>query len=125
MVRMKARTLANPRAARRVARRHARLTLARDRWLIEDLGTPAGGLSMACSPRAPAAAAGAANRRRGRQSRPPAGASRAGAVSARPGRYDVGPVIARGGMGEVRQATDTRIHRTVAMKVMHGPGPGG
>ncbi|MBA3788415.1 MAG: serine/threonine protein kinase, partial [Actinobacteria bacterium] len=33
-------------------------------------------------------------------------------------RYDVGPVIGRGGMGEVRLARDTRIDREVAVKLM-------
>ena len=35
------------------------------------------------------------------------------------GRYLVGPRIARGGMATVYQATDTRLDRTVAVKVMH------
>ncbi len=33
-------------------------------------------------------------------------------------RYDVGAVIGRGGMGEVRLARDTRIHRDVAVKLL-------
>jgi serine/threonine-protein kinase len=33
-------------------------------------------------------------------------------------RYDVGPVIGRGGMGEVRLARDVRIERDVAVKLM-------
>jgi eukaryotic-like serine/threonine-protein kinase len=33
-------------------------------------------------------------------------------------RYDVGPLIARGGMGEVRAAQDMRIEREVAVKLM-------
>ncbi|MEP6815978.1 MAG: Stk1 family PASTA domain-containing Ser/Thr kinase [Marmoricola sp.] len=45
------------------------------------------------------------------------------------GRYRVGPRIARGGMATVYEATDTRLDRTVAVKVMHaglsnGPGNG-
>lgn len=39
------------------------------------------------------------------------------------GRYRVGPRIARGGMASVYEATDTRLDRTVAVKVMH-PGLG-
>jgi len=35
-------------------------------------------------------------------------------------RYDVGDVIGKGGMGEVRIATDKRIERLVAVKLMHG-----
>jgi eukaryotic-like serine/threonine-protein kinase len=39
------------------------------------------------------------------------------------GRYRVGSRIARGGMASVYEATDTRLDRTVAVKVMH-PGLG-
>ncbi|MDN4163211.1 Stk1 family PASTA domain-containing Ser/Thr kinase [Nocardioides abyssi] len=39
------------------------------------------------------------------------------------GRYRVGPRIARGGMASVHEATDIRLDRTVAIKVMH-PGLG-
>jgi serine/threonine-protein kinase len=39
------------------------------------------------------------------------------------GRYRIGPRIARGGMASVYEATDTRLDRTVAVKVMH-PGLG-
>ncbi len=35
------------------------------------------------------------------------------------GRYRVGPTIARGGMATVYEATDLRLDRTVAVKVMH------
>jgi serine/threonine-protein kinase len=35
------------------------------------------------------------------------------------GRYHIGPRIARGGMATVYQATDLRLDRTVAVKVMH------
>ena len=35
------------------------------------------------------------------------------------GRYHVGPKIARGGMATVYEATDLRLDRTVAVKVMH------
>ena len=35
------------------------------------------------------------------------------------GRYRVGPKIARGGMATVYEATDLRLERTVAVKVMH------
>src|SRR6478672_10072912 len=34
-------------------------------------------------------------------------------------RYLVGPRVARGGMATVYEATDTRLDRTVAVKVMH------
>ena len=34
------------------------------------------------------------------------------------GRYQLGQLIGRGGMAEVRQATDTRLGRTVAIKIM-------
>ncbi|WP_051548642.1 Stk1 family PASTA domain-containing Ser/Thr kinase [Nocardioides sp. URHA0032] len=39
------------------------------------------------------------------------------------GRYRIGPRIARGGMASVYEATDMRLDRTVAVKVMH-PGLG-
>ena len=39
------------------------------------------------------------------------------------GRYRIGPRIARGGMASVYEATDIRLDRTVAVKVMH-PGLG-
>jgi serine/threonine-protein kinase len=35
------------------------------------------------------------------------------------GRYRVGPRIARGGMAAVHEATDLRLDRTVAVKIMH------
>lgn len=39
------------------------------------------------------------------------------------GRYRIGPRVARGGMASVYEATDIRLDRTVAVKVMH-PGLG-
>lgn len=39
------------------------------------------------------------------------------------GRYRIGPKIARGGMATVYEATDVRLDRTVAVKIMH-PGLG-
>ena len=39
------------------------------------------------------------------------------------GRYRIGPRIARGGMASVHEAVDQRLHRTVAVKIMH-PGLG-
>ena len=45
------------------------------------------------------------------------------------GRYRVGPAVARGGMATVYEATDLRLDRVVAVKVMHarslGHGPDG
>lgn len=35
-------------------------------------------------------------------------------------RYDIGPVIGRGGMAEVFDATDSRLNRRVAVKVLRG-----
>jgi serine/threonine protein kinase len=37
---------------------------------------------------------------------------------ARLGPYELGPLIGAGGMGEVYRALDTRLNRTVALKVM-------
>ena len=34
-------------------------------------------------------------------------------------RYDLGPILGKGGMGEVRLARDIRIDREVAVKLMH------
>ena len=34
------------------------------------------------------------------------------------GPYEIQRLIGRGGMGEVYQATDTRLHRPVAIKVL-------
>ena len=39
------------------------------------------------------------------------------------GRYRIGPRVARGGMASVYEAVDTRLDRTVAVKIMH-PGLG-
>jgi serine/threonine-protein kinase len=39
------------------------------------------------------------------------------------GRYRIGPRVARGGMASVYEATDTRLDRSVAVKIMH-PGLG-
>ena len=44
------------------------------------------------------------------------------ALSLTPGtrfeRYDIEALVGRGGMGEVYRATDSRLHRPVALKVM-------
>ena len=39
-------------------------------------------------------------------------------IGDRLGHYDVTALIGEGGMGEVYQATDTRLDRTVAIKVL-------
>ena len=39
-------------------------------------------------------------------------------VGSRLGHYDVTALIGEGGMGEVYKATDTRLDRTVAIKVL-------
>ncbi len=40
------------------------------------------------------------------------------AVGSRLGHYDVTALIGEGGMGEVYQATDTKLNRQVALKVL-------
>ena len=54
---------------------------------------------------------------RGTLTSPPARASTA--TSFDDDRYDLGPILGRGGMGEVRLARDMRIDREVAVKLMH------
>ena len=39
-------------------------------------------------------------------------------VGTRLGHYDVTALIGEGGMGQVYQATDTKLHREVALKVL-------
>ena len=39
-------------------------------------------------------------------------------VGSRLGHYDVTALIGEGGMGYVYQATDTRLHRQVALKIL-------
>ena len=39
-------------------------------------------------------------------------------VGARLGHYDVTALIGEGGMGQVYQATDTQLHRQVALKIL-------
>ena len=39
-------------------------------------------------------------------------------IGSRLGHYDVTALIGEGGMGQVYQATDTRLDRTVAIKVL-------
>ena len=43
------------------------------------------------------------------------------AVGARLGPYEIQSTIGAGGMGEVYKARDTRLDRTVAIKVLHAP----
>ena len=43
------------------------------------------------------------------------------AVGTKLGPYEILAPIGAGGMGEVYRATDTRLNRTVAIKVLHGP----
>src|SRR5277367_6429429 len=43
------------------------------------------------------------------------------AAGDRLGPYEILAPIGAGGMGEVWKATDTRLSRTVAIKVLHGP----
>ena len=39
-------------------------------------------------------------------------------VGSRPGHYDVTALIGEGGMGQVYQATDTKLNRQVALKIL-------
>ncbi len=39
-------------------------------------------------------------------------------VGSRLGHYDVTALIGEGGMGQVYQATDTQLHRQVALKIL-------
>ena len=39
-------------------------------------------------------------------------------VGSRLGHYDVTALIAEGGMGQVYQATDTKLNRQVALKIL-------
>lgn len=72
----------------------------------------------ATRPGSDGAAAEAASAQRSSE---PAGRRRGSPVEVDP-RYDLGPVLGRGGMGEVRAAHDTRIDREVAIKLMHEAG---
>ena len=40
------------------------------------------------------------------------------AVGSRLGHYDVTALISEGGMGQVYQATDTKLNRQVALKIL-------
>ena len=40
-------------------------------------------------------------------------------VGSRLGHYDVTALIGEGGMGQVYQATDTKLNRQVALKILH------
>ena len=40
------------------------------------------------------------------------------AVGSRLGHYDVAALIGEGGMGQVYQATDTKLNRQVALKIL-------
>jgi len=44
-------------------------------------------------------------------------------IGARLGPYEIGRPLGSGGMGEVYQARDTRLDRTVAIKILRDPDP--
>ncbi len=44
-------------------------------------------------------------------------------IGSRIAHYDVTALIGEGGMGQVYQATDTKLNRQVALKILHRGGP--
>ena len=44
-------------------------------------------------------------------------------IGSRLGHYDVTTLIGEGGMGQVYQATDTKLKRQVALRVLRRPEP--
>ena len=126
-----------------VSRRHARLTLNYDHALIEDLGSSNGTFVndrriAECTRLWPGqkiqAGSATVELRRIHDTTPP-GVSLAPATEAvrrllpeeilRGKKYDIGGVVAQGGMGAILDAREAAIERKVAMKVMlDGSSPG-
>jgi eukaryotic-like serine/threonine-protein kinase len=115
-----------------ISRRHAQLTIEEDQILVEDLASANGtfidgesvGEATPLLPNQTIRIGSAIVKLRRVPSEPTAEAPQATAPQAlpaellRPQKYDVGSLVARGGMGAIMNATELATGRTVAMKVV-------